>query len=149
MWHAVETEGQAPRKGTEIMKQSILWIDHHEARIVELQPEGFREETLRAPPGHASRHPKQGLEAHEHPVDARDFFHEVAKNISHFDEVLIVGPSNAKKEFVKHMEEHERSLRTKIVGVETMDHPTDGQLAAHARLRFDSSLPRKDNHHPT
>ena len=51
-------------------------------------------------------------------------------------EVLVVGPGVAKLEFIKHVAKHEHALEPKIVGVETVDHPTDGQLVAYARRYF-------------
>ena len=54
--------------------------------------------------------------------------------------VLVTGPANAKTEFVKHIERHAPALGAKIAGVETIDHPTDGELVAHARKYF------KDDH---
>jgi hypothetical protein len=50
--------------------------------------------------------------------------------------VLITGPANAKTELVKHIERHVPTLSARIVGVETVDHPTDGELVAHARKYF-------------
>jgi hypothetical protein len=47
--------------------------------------------------------------------------------------VLITGPANAKLELIKHIHQHDPALMKKIVGVETVDHPSDGQLVAYAR----------------
>jgi hypothetical protein len=61
--------------------------------------------------------------------------------------VLITGPANAKTELVKHISQHDSRLMRIIVGVETVDHPSDGQLVAHARHYFkaeDRMLPQKD-----
>jgi hypothetical protein len=51
-------------------------------------------------------------------------------------EVLIVGPGLAKGELVKHLGSHDPVWRKKIVGVETVDHPTDKEVVAHARKYF-------------
>lgn len=37
---------------------------------------------------------------------------------------------------VKHIHSHEPALVRKVVGVETVDHPSDGQLVAYARKYF-------------
>jgi hypothetical protein len=47
---------------------------------------------------------------------------------------------------VKHIGEHDPQLAKKIVGVESIDHPSDAQLVAHARKYFkaeDRMLPQK------
>ena len=47
-----------------------------------------------------------------------------------------MGPGNAKQEFVKHIEHHDHLLRARVLGVETVDHPTNHQVVAHARKFF-------------
>jgi hypothetical protein len=39
-------------------------------------------------------------------------------------------------ELVKHIHHHDPKLMSVIVGVETVDHPSDGQLVAFARKYF-------------
>jgi hypothetical protein len=46
--------------------------------------------------------------------------------------VPITGPAKAKTELVKHIDRHMPVLKAKIAGVETVDHPTDGELVAQA-----------------
>jgi hypothetical protein len=55
------------------------------------------------------------------------------------DSVLIVGPASAKHEFVKLVHENYRHLVSRIVGVESADHPTGGEIVAHARSYFTTS----------
>jgi len=57
--------------------------------------------------------------------------------------VHIAGPANAKAELVKHTEHQAPALSAKIVGVETVDHPTYVELVAHARRFFkvDDQMP--------
>jgi hypothetical protein len=38
--------------------------------------------------------------------------------------------------FVKYVHQHAHALEPKIVGVETVDHPTDGQIVAYAKTYF-------------
>jgi len=47
--------------------------------------------------------------------------------------VLVVGPGSAKLAFIKHVHKHHHALDDKIVGVETVDHPTDKQLVGYIR----------------
>jgi stalled ribosome rescue protein Dom34 len=118
------------------IRHAAVWIDQQEARIFHVAPEGFDESTIHAPHGHLHRHPKgpEGYKAH--PDDAHHFFREVARALDGFSEVLVLGPSKAKLEFIKHVHEHDRALVPKIVGVETADHPTDPQIVAHVRKYF-------------
>ena len=51
-------------------------------------------------------------------------------------ELLITGPSDAKLGLIKHIHAHHAALVPNIVGVETVDHPTDGQIVAYAKKYF-------------
>jgi hypothetical protein len=53
--------------------------------------------------------------------------------------ILITGPANAKSELVKHIEQHDPTRKQLIAGVETVDHPSDGALVAHARKYFQAA----------
>ena len=53
----------------------------------------------------------------------------------------------AKKEFDKYLDQHAEELKKKLIGVETMDHPTDGELLAHAR-KFLKAHDRMAPHDP-
>jgi hypothetical protein len=61
--------------------------------------------------------------------------------------VLVMGPANTKSKLVKHTSQHDPGLMKIIVGVKTVDHPSDAQLVAHARHYFkaeDQMLPEKN-----
>jgi len=49
---------------------------------------------------------------------------------------LIVRPAHAKLSFVKHVHKAHHDLNDHLIGVETVDHPTDQKLLANARRYF-------------
>ena len=118
---------------------AVIWIDHNEARIFHVHPEAADESTVLAQQHHIHRHPKGHGEAREHPDDARQFFGDVTRALGGVDALLIVGPSSAKLEFFKYVHEHERRLESKVVGIESADHPTDGEIVVRARKCFEAS----------
>jgi stalled ribosome rescue protein Dom34 len=118
---------------------AVTWIDHHEARVFHVYPDATDATTVLAPQHHLHRHPKGRGEATEHPDDAHRFFAEVAKTLADVDALLIVGPSSAKLEFFTYLHEHDRRLESKVVGVESADHPTDGEIVARAKHSFAAS----------
>lgn len=114
--------------------QSVVWIDHQEARILGVESEILHVSTIyrssrSQPPGVA---PGTGEQA----ADQNRFFHAVARALDVSDEILVVGPSTAKLEFVAYMNKNDHALDPRILGVETVDHPADGRLAAYAKLYF-------------
>jgi len=118
------------------MTHAVVWIDHKEARIFHVHPGATDETTVLAPQHHLHRHPKGRGEAREHPDEAHRFFGEVARTLDGVDAILIVGPSSAKLEFFKYVHAHERRFESKVVGIETADHPTDGEIIARAKSYF-------------
>jgi hypothetical protein len=62
------------------------------------------------------------------------FYDEVISHIREAESILVFGPGEAKGELEKRLES--KGLGRRIVGVETIDKMTDGQIAAKVRQRF-------------
>jgi stalled ribosome rescue protein Dom34 len=114
------------------IRHAALWIDRQEAKIFHIEPEGFEVSKVKAPQHHLTRK----AEEQGHHAGSERFFHEVADALKDAEEILVVGPSSAKLDFIRHVHKHDRALEPRILGVETLDHPTDGQLAAYVRHYF-------------
>jgi stalled ribosome rescue protein Dom34 len=110
-----------------------LWLDHKEAKIFHIDPETFSEKTIKAPHHQVTR---KGEEHGRH-AGNKPFYDEIAAALASAAQVLVVGPSSAKLDFIRHLHTHDAGLEGRVVGVETLDHPTDGQLAAYVRHYFD------------
>lgn len=118
-------------------RHAAVWIDHSEAKVFYVDAATFTEITVRAPHHHVRRH--QGTGEKSYPADEEHFYHEVAVALRGTEEILVVGPSTAKLGLIKHLHKRESDLEPRIVGVETVDHPTDGQLVAFMRRYFYAS----------
>jgi stalled ribosome rescue protein Dom34 len=121
---------------------AVVWISHREAHVLDINPGTFDEVTVKTPQHVHHRHPKGESGAKEHPDDGKRFYEEVAKSLVGFDQILVVGPSSAKLELIRYVHKHDHPLEARIVGVETVDHPTDGQLAAYAKHYFKIAVGR-------
>jgi stalled ribosome rescue protein Dom34 len=126
---------------------AVVWIDHHEARVFHFNQTDV--EGLVLHPDHPTRHihHKANSIGSGHASEDHNFLQAVAQSIAHAGAVLIAGPANAKTELIKHISQHDANLMKIIVGVETVDHPSDAQLVAYARRYFkaeDRMLPQKD-----
>ena len=82
------------------------------------------------------RHAGESDRGKDHPDNARRFYQEVAHSLLADEGIIIVGPSSAKLEFIKYVHKNDHVLEPKIIAVETMDHPTDGQIVAYAKQYF-------------
>ena len=117
-----------------MIKHAAVWIDHHDAKVFHVDDARF-DPTKIEPHHHVQRRSTVTAE-HAHPTDAQHFYEAVAKALGDVEEILIVGPGSAKLELIKHVHKHDAALAPRIVGVETVDHPTDGQLTAFAHHYF-------------
>jgi stalled ribosome rescue protein Dom34 len=124
-------------------KYVAVWIDHKEARVFHLRPGAIDAANVTTAQKHIhNKHPRTPEVAKQHPDDVQRYFQEVARSLDDSEEILLVGPSTAKLDFLRYVHKHEHALEPRIVGVETADHPTDGQLVAHAKKYFEISEPR-------
>ncbi len=118
-------------------KHVAVWVDHKEARIFAVGAGQMDETTTMAQLHNIHhKHPTGPEGLKEHPDDAKRFFHEIGKSLLEAEEILIAGPGTAKLEFLRYLHKHEHALEPRIVGVETVDHPTDKQFVAYAKRYF-------------
>jgi stalled ribosome rescue protein Dom34 len=116
-----------------MLEYVVVWIDHHEARISQVGPDGVHSERVKAhsQPKHGRRYRQS-----DHSEADGHFFQDVAGALDHADEILVVGPSTAKLQFMRWMQQHTPAIERKVVSVESADHPTDAQLVAHVKKYF-------------
>jgi stalled ribosome rescue protein Dom34 len=115
---------------------AVIWIDHHEAHVQSFTRDENDSTLIRAHGAPRQVHHHRGsIGSGKAPMD-NDFFSRVAQSVEGSHEVLVVGPSQAKNEFVKYLGQHNPQLAKKIIGVEAADHPTEGQMLDHARRFF-------------
>ena len=88
-----------------------VWLDHHEARVFHVDLEGFDEKTLLAPAHHFHR------ESREASLDDAHFFETIAAALGSADEILVYGPSTAKRQFAHWVDAHAPALAKKITHV--------------------------------
>ena len=112
---------------------AVVWIDHREARVFHFNPTDVQKLVLHPDNPTKQVHRKASSIGSGHAAADQDFLHAVAESIADAGAVLITGPANAKNDLVKHIDHHDPKLMKIIAGVETVDHPSDPQLVAHAR----------------
>jgi stalled ribosome rescue protein Dom34 len=110
---------------------AAVWLDHEQAKVFHVTNENFDESIIHAPADFVKHH-REGHGSHGPQV----YFGAIAKALSDAHEILVVGPGSAKLEFIRYVHQHAKAIEPKIVGVETVDHPTDGQLVAYIRKYY-------------
>lgn len=115
---------------------AVVWIDHQTAHIIHFNADNSTVEIVKTNSSQTHQHHHQGTLGSGKAVTSQSYLHEVVENLADAKEVLVVGPGSAKLELIKHVHAHDAAVTEKIVGVETVDHPTDPQLLAFAKRYF-------------
>ena len=118
-----------------------MWIDHRKAVIVTVS--GETEEITQIESNMEKHVQYSGTAPEINAEDQRDrqfsghlskYYDEVISRVRDAEAILILGPGEAKGEFVKRLQSE--GLGGRIVGVETVDKMTDRQVAAKVRESF-------------
>lgn len=108
---------------------AVVFIDHSHAQILQFDAEHVQAQKVKA----SSRHTKQhgGAVRSEH-----EFFAHVCDALDGIAEILATGPKTGLADFKHYAEKHRAQTAARIVGFETVDHPSENQLVALAPQYF-------------
>lgn len=120
------------------LHHAVVWIDHTKAQVIHFDLNASESESLKTHSTHPHPHPKHG-DTHAAEDDNTPFYDDIAAALKDSQEILVVGPAEEKTAFVSYLTAHVPAIAQKIKGVETVDHPSDGQLLAYARKHFVSA----------
>ena len=115
------------------VSHAVVWTDHRHAQVLQFDAEGVRASTVKAHSHHTAQHGSAVRTQHE-------FFGEVCEALAGIGEILVAGPRTGLDDFRHYADKHRPETARRIVGYETVDHPSEAQLVAQARkyfLKFD------------
>lgn len=115
---------------------AVVWLDHREARVIDFSSDDVHKAVVRSHAGHRQVHHRSGSVSGTHLQDDQKFFDEVIAAVGDAKEVLVVGPGQTKAGFRHFVDDRHRDFGRRIVGVESLDHPSDGELLNFARKYF-------------
>jgi stalled ribosome rescue protein Dom34 len=115
---------------------AVVLLDHKEAHVMHITPEDVEKSVVHPTKPHKKLHSKSGTVGAGKAAEDHAYYHAIVEALQGAQEVLVLGPAQAKLQLIKHIHSHDHAMTDKIVGVETTDHPTDGQLVAYARKYF-------------
>ena len=117
-------------------RHCVVWLDHFRATVIALSRDASEELEITSDTEDKQLHRKSGPQGSGHMHDDLDFFERLAIHIETIPEILITGPSTARVAFVRFLGERFPHVASRVSGVDAMDHPSSGELLAHARKRF-------------
>ena len=117
---------------------AVVWLDHRDARVFHVTTEDASERDVHAHNSsehQAAGHRDRGKSGKRPPVD-KEYFEGIVKALGKSKEILVMGPADAKTEFVNWVESHHKDMKDRIIGVEAADHMSDYKVIQHARKFF-------------
>ena len=115
---------------------SLVWIDHRLAKVFNFNDTANETTSVHSTHAHEHLHHKANSIDSGHAAVDKEFLERVAQAVTRAGAILIVGPGNAKTELQTFLKHAHPQIATKVSAVETIDHPTDGELLAHGRHFF-------------
>jgi stalled ribosome rescue protein Dom34 len=115
------------------MSLLAIWVDREHAKLFCFTSEKLTHKEYTSHFQMHHTHPENQLDHQQREVQ---FFKEFTPDLATAEEILILGPGVAKHHFQTFLTEHYPNTAKKIVGCETVDHPTEPQIIALARKFF-------------
>ena len=103
---------------------AAVWLNADEARIFRFGEAGVEKLLVNAGGSGRMR-------------DDRGYFEAILAELTEVEDWMIAGPQGARQDFEKYVRVgHAEELARKLVAVETMDEPHEGELLRHAKRHF-------------
>ena len=119
-------------------RRVAIWIDHREAILIAFRGEKVtREEELFSevrPRTHGGGWAQHRIEAHRHEV-LKHYYEDVIQHLGPVDEILILGPGQAKHELHRSIEHH-KGLKGKVMALRGVSRMNEQQVIAEAEQFF-------------
>ena len=115
---------------------AVVWIDHTQAKIVHFSKDEHTQQVVHHAGGKQHLHHKAGTTGSGHAGADHAYLEEVSKTLAGVAAILVTGPASAKTELASHLKDKHKDIAKAVAAVESMDHPSDGQLLDHARKYF-------------
>ncbi len=123
---------------------AVIWLDHKRAQVIRFGRETSESAAITHDGGARHLHHRRGSIGSGHAHEDPKYYEQILAAVGDTPELLVTGPANAKVEFVKHIHKRHPRLVDRLVGVETLDHPSEGELLKFGRAYFkaaDAMLP--------
>ncbi len=114
----------------------IAWIDHAESHIIHFDRDSSSTAVVKPHASRRHQHVRAGTSGSGHARENQAYFDGIADTLAGKDEILIVGPGLEKLALMKHLLKYHPTVADRVMSVETVDHPSDGQLLQYARKYF-------------
>ena len=108
---------------------AVLHIDHRNAQVLQFDADQVQTQRVKAHSHPTAQHGSSVRTEHE-------FYAQVCDALDGIQEVLVAATHTGQADFRHYVDKHRPAAARRIVGYETVDHPTENQLVALARKFF-------------
>ena len=115
---------------------SLVWTDHRLAKVLNFDDSASDTTLIHSTHAHEHLHHKANSVDSGHAAVDKEFLEKIVGAVTHAGAILLVGPGSAKTELQTHLAQKHPLIAAKISAVETVDHPSEGELLAHGRRFF-------------
>ncbi|CAN7350758.1 translational machinery protein [Duganella sp. LjRoot269] len=113
-------------------QHAVVWLDQTEAHVIHFTRDDAMTEVIKT----TSQHQKAGVTGNHRAEPDHTYMDEVIAAVTDAKQILVVGPGVEKLVLMRHMAKSYGETAEKVISVETVDHPNDGQLLTYARKYF-------------
>ena len=111
------------------LSHAVAWISHHEAKVLQFSASVVFGESIREHVHYTRQHGSNVRSEHE-------FFAEACDALVGIKSVWVAGSHMAQADFRRYVDKHRPEMVRQIVGWETVNQPSEGQLIQMARKFF-------------
>jgi hypothetical protein len=111
------------------LSHAVLWLDHHHADVLQFNNDEVRSQKVADSPHDTGQHQSDVRTQHE-------FFGSVCDALAGIAMVLVTGSHMSQANFRHYVEKHRAHLMPQLVGWETVNQPTEGELVALGKKFF-------------
>jgi hypothetical protein len=117
---------------------AVVWIDEEEGRVAYLGADAeHAPQTAQTPGGiRVHRRSKVASPNEKRATDDHVFYQKIANELVSARKFLVLGPADAKTEFVKHLHRYDPRLIARLSAIESVERLTDDELLATAQAHF-------------
>ena len=123
-------------------RRVAIWIDHREAILITFNGEQVADEeelfSEVGPHTHGGGWSQHRIDAHRHEV-LKHYYEDVIQHLGPVDEILILGPGQAKHELHQSVDHH-KGLRGKVIAVRSASRLSEQEVIAEAEHFFDPEV---------
>lgn len=127
-----------------VRNYAVVWIDHLAAKVFYVGLTGVDEVVLHSHLPSQHLHHKANVIGSGKIEDDVKFLDRVAEALSQSGQILVVGPGIEKVALKRYLDRHHGEIASRVVQVESADHPTDHQIVALAKRHFGFGVRRSN-----